>query len=73
MIEGSKNDGARLFSVTPSDKIRIKGHKFKKIPLNYKKITFTVIVVRDWNRLPREVVMSPSLEIFKTQLNMVLH
>jgi len=33
---------------------------------------FTLMVMEHWNRLPREVVGSPSLEIFKTSLDKVL-
>jgi len=32
------------------------------------KISFTVRVVRHWNRLIRDVVEAPSLEAFKTRL-----
>jgi len=34
---------------------------------------FPVRVTEHWNRLPREVVESPSLEIFKTRLNKFLY
>ncbi|KFV80939.1 hypothetical protein N308_12063, partial [Struthio camelus australis] len=50
------------------------GHKLehRKFPLNMRKTFFPVRVREHWHRLPREVVESPSLEMFKTRLDAVL-
>ncbi|KFV74341.1 hypothetical protein N308_07982, partial [Struthio camelus australis] len=50
------------------------GHKLnhRKFHLNLRKKFFTVRVMEHWHRLPREVVESPSLEIFKTRLDVIL-
>ncbi|KFQ14579.1 hypothetical protein N330_01536, partial [Leptosomus discolor] len=37
--------------------------------LDIKKKFFTVRVVRDWKRLPREAVAAPSLAVFKARLD----
>jgi len=63
--------GEELFARACSDKTRgnvfnLKEHRHR---LDIKKKFFTVRVVKHWNRLPREFVDAPSLEVFKPRLD----
>jgi len=65
---------ARLRStLTDNSSNRMRGNGFKlekgRFRLNTRKTFFTVRVVRDWNRLPRVVVNTASLEALKTRLD----
>jgi len=65
--------GVGLFSQVTSDRMRGKGFRLhQRFRMDIRENCFTKGVIKRWNRLPREVVELPSLEVFKRCVDIAL-
>ena len=70
-----KQEGNQLFTLVVCDGTR--GNEVKleegRSRLDVREKFFTERLVRCWNRLPRDIVDAPALEVFKARLDEALH
>lgn len=71
---GYQGDRARLFTAVSVERKRDNGHKLRQqmFRLHMTSNVFTMKTAWQWHRLPREAVRSPSVELFRTQVDKAL-
>ncbi|KAJ7418008.1 hypothetical protein WISP_61333 [Willisornis vidua] len=73
-LKECQDNRATLYLGVPGNRTIDSGQKMmdRKFHLDMRKNFFAVWVTEHWNRLPREVVESPSLEILQNHLDAIL-
>ena len=73
-MKGVYKQKGELFTRVNTDRTRENGLKLRqgRFRLGIRRKFFTQRVVTHWNRLPKEAVDAPSLEVFKARMDVTL-